>query len=121
MNLLFADKDIATIENVINKKTKELVDRSRAKKLSIIEYKIKLIFFGSMWQYHHSINNIKLDKISLIPVILAKKLSRNNGILSKLRNFNPLHTLANIYYEPFHSYIIYASVDASNFSRYLPQ
>ena len=48
MNLLFADKDIATIENVINKKTKELVDRSRAKKLSIIEYKIKLIFFGSM-------------------------------------------------------------------------
>ena len=38
---------------------------------------------------------------------LSKKLSRANGILSKLRHFAPLSTLISVYYSIFHSHLIY--------------
>ena len=41
--------------------------------------------------------------------ILSKKLSRTNGILSKLRYFIPLQTLSSVYYALFHSHICYGS------------
>ena len=41
--------------------------------------------------------------------VLAKKLSRTNGILSKLRYYIPTETLTSIYYSLFQSYILYGS------------
>ena len=41
--------------------------------------------------------------------VLAKKLSRTNGILSKLWYYIPTETLTSIYYSLFQLYILYSS------------
>ena len=41
--------------------------------------------------------------------VLAKKLSRTNGILSKVRYYIPTETLTSIYYSLFWSYILHGS------------
>ena len=37
---------------------------------------------------------------------LSKKLSRVNGILSKLRHFAPKQTLVSVYYSIFHTHLL---------------
>ena len=105
--ILFHSKKFKTIETVVNTELKEVVRWLRLNKLSLNATKTELIFFRSN---KHPLNydniSIKMNGYKLTPVDyikylgmyidkflnwsihikdLSKKLSRANGILSKLR------------------------------------
>ena len=111
--IIFHSKKPKTIETIINTELKEIVKWLRLNKLSLNAAKTELIFFRS---YKHPLNydniSIKMNGIKLTPVDyikylgmyldkfldwnqhieeLSKKLSRANGILSKLRYNAPLN------------------------------
>ena len=104
--ILFHSKKPKTIETIVNTELKEVVKWLRLNKLSLNAAKTELIFFRS---YKHPLNydniSIKMNGLKLTPVDyikylgmyidkfldwnvhleeLGKKLSRANGILSKL-------------------------------------
>ena len=94
------------------------------------ESKTKLLIFRPRRKLNVTVPNIKLNNFILTPEktvtylgikidenlswnkqieILAKKLSRTNGILSKLRYYVSKKTLTSIYYSLFQSYIVHGS------------
>ena len=125
--ILFHSKKPKTIETIVNTELKEVVKWLRLNKLSLNAAKTELIFFRS---YKHPLNydniSIKMNGLKLTPVDyikylgmyidkfldwnlhleeLGKKLSRANGILSKLRYNAPLKTCIQVYYAIFYSYL----------------
>ena len=125
--IVFHSKKTKTIETIINTELKEIVKWLRLNKLSLNAAKTELIFFHS---YKHPLNydniSIKMNGIKLTPVDfikylgmyldkfldwnhhieeLKKKLSRANGILSKLRYNAPLDLCLQVYYAIFYSYL----------------
>ena len=125
--IVFHSKKPKTIETIINTELKEIVKWLRLNKLSLNAAKTELIFFHS---YKHPLNydniSIKMNGIKLTPVDfikylgmyldkfldwnhhieeLKKKLSRANGILSKLRYNAPLDLCLQVYYAIFYSYL----------------
>ena len=126
--IIYSSKKPKTIETVINHELKSVVKWLRLNKLSLNAGKTELIFFRSN---HHPLNyskiSIKLNGLKLKPVEfikylgmlidnhlnwnyhidnLCKKLSRANGILSKLRYSAPIEILIQVYYSIFHSHLI---------------
>ena len=126
--IIYSSKKPKTIETVINHELKAVVRWLRLNKLSLNAAKTELIFFRSN---HNPLDynniSIKLNGVKLIPVNfikylgmlidqhlnwnyhideLCKKLSRANGILSKLRYNAPIEILKQVYYSIFHSYLI---------------
>ena len=126
--IIYSSKKPKTIETIVNTELKEVVKWLRLNKLSLNEAKTELIFFRSN---HHPLDYdnifIKLNGLRLKPVDfikylgmyidkflnwtthfdeLCKKLSRANGILSKLRYNAPLDICLQVYYSIFYSYII---------------
>ena len=114
----------------MNNELKLLTDWLRANKLSLNESKAKLLIFRPRRKLNITVPNIKLNNFLLTPEktvaylgieidgdlswkkqreILAKRLIRTNGILSKLRYHVSKKTLTLIYYSLSQSYIEYGS------------
>ena len=127
--IIYNSKKTKTIETIINTELKHVVKWLRLNRLSLNASKTELIFFHSK---RHTLNydniSIKFCGTKLIPVDhvkylgmyidkhlswnvhiqeLCKKLSRANGILSKLRYNAPLNTCLQVYYAIFYSQLIY--------------
>ena len=126
-NLLYANKKIATIENVMNSELKHLVEWLKANRLSLNETKTDLIIFHSSSKNITDIT-IKLNKCKLKPcdsvkylgviidkhltwtkqvVSMCEKISRFNGIISNLRHVVPLSVSKSIYHSLIYSCITY--------------
>ena len=114
----------------MNNELQLLTDWFRANKISLNESKTKLLIFRPRRKLNITVSNIKLNNFILTPEksvtylgieinenlswnkqieIIAKKLSRTNSILSKLRYYVSKKTLTSIYYSLFHSYTVYGS------------
>ena len=126
--IIYSSKKPKTIETVINHELKAVVKWLRLNKLSLNAGKTELIFFRSnRHPLDYSKISIKLNGLKLKPVDfikylgmlidnhlnwnhhideLCKKLSRANGILSKLRYDAPIKILTQVYYSIFHSHLI---------------
>ena len=127
--IMYSSKKAKTIETVVNTDLKRVSTWLKLNKLSLNADKTELIFFHSK---QHSLNYdriyIRLDQIRLVPVDsvkylgmyidkyllwnfhilqLSKKLSRANGILSKLRHNAPINVCLQVYYAIFYSHLIY--------------
>ena len=120
--IMYGNESLGAIESIVNCELKP-------NKLSLNAGKTELIFFRSQ---QHSLNyddiSIKFNGIKLIPVDyvkylgmyidkylswnfhimqLSKKLSRANGILSKLCYYVPKEVCLQVYYAIFYSHLIY--------------
>ena len=105
-NLLYDDKNPSVISGALNSELKLVTDWLRAKKLFLNESKTKLLLFRPVSTLNLILSNIKLNEYLLTLAksvtylgveidamlswnnqieVLAKKLSRTNEILSKLR------------------------------------
>ena len=127
--LMYASKSLGSIESVVNCELKKVSKWLNLNKLSLNADKTELIFFRSP---QHSLNyddiSIKLNGKKLKPVDyvkylglyidkhlswnfhvmqLSKKLSRANGILSKLRYYAPMKVCLQVYYAIVYSHLIY--------------
>ena len=125
--IIFSSKTPKSIETIVNFELKSVVTWLRLNKLSLNAGKTELIFFRSN---RHPLNydkiSIKLNGIKLTPVDyikylgmyidkflnwkqhvheLSKKLSRANGVLSKLRYNASLDTCLQVYYSIFFSHL----------------
>ena len=126
---MYNSKTVKTIETVVNTELKQVSKWLSLNKLSLNAGKTELIFFHS----HRNLLNydsisIKFNGLKLFPVDyikylgmyivkyspwnthiqqLSKKLSRANGILSKLRHNAPLGTCLQVYYAIFYSHVTY--------------
>jgi hypothetical protein len=126
--ILFGNKKLKTIETVMNTELKRVSTWLRLNRLSLNEGKTELIFFHSKRNIPQSEVSIKLNGKKLVPVDsvkylgmyidkhlcwdthiihLSQKLSRANGILSKLRHNAPRNVCLNVYYALFYSHLIY--------------
>ena len=126
---IYSNKKLKTIETVVNTELKQVTKWLKLNKLSLNSDKTNLIFFHSK---QHMLNydgiSIKFDNKRLVPVDnikylgmyidkyltwdyhiqqLSKKLSRANGIISKLRHNAPIQTCLQLYYAIFYSHLIY--------------
>ena len=126
--ILFGNKTLKTIETVINTELKRVSTWLCLNRLSLNEGKTELILFHSKKNVPHSDISIKLNGKKLAPVDsvkylgmyidkhlcwdthifhLSKKLSRANGILSKLRHNAPRKVCLDVYYALFYSHLTY--------------
>ena len=117
------------VETELNKDLKHASTWLNANRLSLNVSKSKLLIFQSKYKnIDYSKTYIKLNGIRLLPsdhvkylgifidnnlswdyntIQLSIKLSRTNGILSKLRHFTPLSSLISVYYSLFYSHVTY--------------
>ena len=127
--ITYANKTLKTLESNINYDLKSLTEWLRANRLSLNVVKTKLLLFCSKSNKHIEDNiSIKLQGIKLIPTDhvkylglyidknlswnyhikqLSLKLSRANGIISKLRHYAPTETILSVYYAIFYSHLSY--------------
>ena len=126
---MFSSKKLKTIESVMNHELKLASKCLKLNKLALNKDKTKLVIFHSKKKkFDKNALSIKIDghKIPIVDNVkylgmyldeflsweynvnqLSIKLSRANGILSKLRHYVPLNSLVQVYYAIFHSYLIY--------------
>ena len=118
------------METIVNTELKLVSNWLRLNKLSLNATKTELVIFRSKWHKLDRDVIIKLNGIRLKPTehvkylglhldknlswdhhihILSNKLSRANGILSKLRYNAPRSVCLNVYYSIFYSHLIYGS------------
>ena len=121
-DLLHGNKNPFVKSNVINSELKLVTDWLRANKLSLNESKTKLLLFRPINKLNLTLSNIKLNghlltlakSVTYLGIeidetlswnnqieVLAKKVSRTKGILSKLRYYVPAQTLTSIRYSLF--------------------
>ena len=123
---MYSNKNIKTIETVMNYEVKLVNQWNKLNKLSLNTKKTNLIVFHSGQNRLSNdnisikINNKRLKPVEHIKYLgmyldkylswdehikqLSSKLSRANNILSKLRNNTPLKTCLQVYYALFHSH-----------------
>ena len=126
--LIYSSKNPKTLETNLNYDLKKLNQWLCANRLSLNIDKTKLLIFHSKYnKLQHNII-IKMNDVRLVPSRsvkylgvylddnlswnihikeLSKKLSRANGIISKLRHYVPKSTIMQIYYSLFYSHISY--------------
>ena len=126
--LHFSNK-LKTVETELNKDLKHASTWFNANRLSLNVSKSKLLIFQSKYKnIDYSQTSIKLNGIRLLPSYHVKylgifidnnlswdyntfqlsiKLSRTNGIFSKLPHFTPLSSLISVYYSLFYSHVTY--------------
>ena len=118
-----------TIETVMNTELKQVIKWLRLNKLSLNAGKTELIYFHSVrhpLKYDTisiNFNGVKLNPVDHVKYLgmhidkflnwnyhiqeLSKKLSRANGVLSKLRHNASLEICLKVYYAIFYSHLIY--------------
>ena len=127
--IMFASKKLSTIETVMNHELKLASNWLKLNKLSLNTDKTKLVIFHSVKKkFDKNAVSIKINQHKL-PIVesvkylgmyldehlswefhinqLSFKLSRANGILSKLRHYVPNNTLLQVYYAIFYSHLFY--------------
>ena len=127
--IIYNSTKAKTIETIINTELKLVIKWLRLNKLSLNTSKTELIFFHST---RHALNFdniyinfngkrlIPVDNIKYLGIFidkfllwnhhifeLSKKLSRANGIISKLRYNAPFQICLQVYYAIFYSHLIY--------------
>ena len=127
--IMYNNKNLKTIETIINTELKQVSKWLKLNKLALNAGKTELIFFHSL---RHALNydgiSINFNGVKLFPADnikylgmyidkylswdfhiqqLSKKLSRANGVLSKLRHNTPIETCIQVYYAIFYSHLIY--------------
>ena len=130
--IMYNSKKLKTIETIINTDLKQVVKWLRLNKLSLNADKTELIFFHSQ-RNSMSYENISIqfdgkklypvDKVKYLGMYLDKylswnyhlenlcqKLSRANGIISKLRHNVPIEICLQVYYAIFYSYLTYGCI-----------
>ena len=127
--LLFGNKKLKTIETVINTELKLVSTWLHLNRLSLNEGKTELILFHSKKNVPKvdgisiKLNGKKLTPVNSVKYLgmyidnhlawdthifhLSQKLSRANGILSKLRHNAPREVCLDVYYALFYSHLIY--------------
>ena len=127
--IIYNSKKLKTIETVINTELKGVIKWLGLNKLSLNATKTELIFFHSRRRpVNYDSISIRFNGLKLAPVEhvkylgmyldsylsweyhiheLSKKLSRANGILSKLRYNSPFKVCLQVYYSIFYSHLIY--------------
>ena len=127
--IIYNSKKPRTIENGVNFDLKRVTEWLRLNKLSLNAAKTELIFFhsrrrpleyGSIYIKFNGVRLTPVDHVKYLGVYLdsylsweyhihelSKKLSRANGILSKLRYNVPRGVLLQVYYAVFYSHLIY--------------
>ena len=127
--IMYSSKKLKTIETVINFELKNVIKWLRLNKLSLNAGKTELIFFHSKFkelnfdQTYINFAGVRLTPVDFVKYLgmyidknlnwnhhiseLSKKLSRANGILSKLRYNAPLDVCIQVYYALFYSNLIY--------------
>ena len=127
--IIYNSKKLKTIETVINTELKQVIKWLGLNKLSLNTTKTELIFFHSKRRpIDYSSISIRFNGLKLIPVEhvkylgmyldsylsweyhiheLSKKLSRANGIISKLRYNSSFEVCLQVYYSLFYSHMIY--------------
>ena len=127
--IIYSSKKLKTIETVINTELKGVIKWLGLNKLSLNATKTELIFFHSKRRpINYDSISIRFNGLKLVPVDhvkylgmyldsylsweyhiheLSKKLSRANGILSKLRYNSPFKVCLQVYYSIFYSHLIY--------------
>ena len=129
-SLLFSDKNLEVIENRVNidldllqnwlnankialnaTKTEAILFRNSRKQLN---YDVRLVLNGQYLQFTSNVKylGVILDEFlswSYHQNVLATKLRKSNGIISKLRHYLPASTMISIYYALFHSHLSFAS------------
>ena len=129
--IMYSSKKLKTIETVINHELKLVSNWMNLNKLSLNSDKTKLIIFHSKQKTLDTrmvsikLNGKKLkleDNVKYLGMFLdkhltwefhinqlSKKLSRANGIISKLRHNAPIKTRLQVYYAIFYSHLTYGS------------
>ena len=127
-NLLFAHKNPAVIQKVLNKELRQLVEWLRANRLSLNADKTEFLVFRPPGKTLNTRITLQLDqkkifestKIKYLGLLLdsrlswkfhinelSKKLSRAVGLLYKIRAYTPKHILRSLYFAIFHSHLTY--------------
>ena len=136
-NLLYANKNLRSLETVMNDELLKIVDWLTANKLSLNVKKTNYIIFDPYQKRLNYDVNIKIldsrvnkyfnlerkEYVKYLGVMIdnhllwkhhinyvALKISRNIGILSKLRHFVPLKTLYGIYNSLIFPYLSYGLI-----------
>ena len=130
-NLIFSSKKVNSIQTVVNCELKKLAVWLSTNKLSLNESKTEVILFRKSMTYPNQLPSIKLNKhkltlrktVSYLGITIDEslswikhtdnvctKLSRANGLLSKLRHYVPLKTCISVYHSIFQSAITYGSL-----------
>ena len=126
--ILYASNKLKSIETVLNCDLKSISEWLKSNRLSLNVDKSKLLMFKSKQRMLNSDSiSIKLGGVKLIPADgvkylslhfdkylswdlqtnhISKKLSRANGILSKLRHFAK-QTLVSVYYSILYTHLLY--------------
>ena len=116
--IMYSGKKLKTIETVVNTELKQVLTWLRLNKLSLNAGKTELIFFHSKkHSFEYDNISIKFNGQKLVPVDqikylgmyidkylswnFHKKLSRADGILSKLRHNVPIEACLQVYYAIF--------------------
>ena len=127
--IIYNSKKLKTIETVINTELKQVIKWLGLNKLSLNTAKTELILFHSkrrlidFYSFSIRFNGIELSQVDNVKYLgmyldshlsweyhlheLSKKLSRANGILSKLRYNAPFDICLQVYYSIFYSHLIY--------------
>ena len=127
--IIYNSKKAKTIETVINTELKEVIKWLRLNKLSLNAGKTELIYFHSNRhkldydKIYINFNGLRLSPVDFIKYLgmyidkyldwnhhiheISKKLSRANGVLSKLRYNASLDMRLQVYYATFFSHLTY--------------
>ena len=126
-SITYASRKMKSLETVLNQDLKTTSDWLKANRLSLNIDKSKLILFKSKRKRFNNnnisikINGCKMEPSNHVKYLglhldlswndhinqLSKKLSRSNGILSKLRHVVPQKTIISVYYALFYLHLLY--------------
>ena len=130
-SIIYASKITKTIETNLNYDLKCVSEWLRLNRLSLNVSKTKLLFFRSKNKLIPHNISIKIQGKRITPSShvkylgifvdehlswnyhvkeLSNKLSRANGIISKLRHYAPKSAVLSVYYAQFYSHMTYASL-----------
>ena len=118
----YASYNLKTIESNFNFDLKNLNEWLRASRLSLNIKKTNLLIFHSKFNRNNFDISIKIQGVKLnltdqvkypgllidLSCELSIRLSKANGILSKLQHFVPPSTLISVYYAIFYSHLNYS-------------
>ena len=127
-NLYYESEDLQVLESVLNRELKQLSQWLKVNRLALNITKSNFVIFHSHKRIVHHNVTLLLDKKSILEKghikylgvfidqhlnwkahisNISKKISRNIGILYRLRRFVDLSMMKNLYYSIIYSHLVY--------------